>query len=98
MQKKTFNLQKYKLAQVIEGPDMSKFNISKLEMMKEKLEKQYPNIAWTLEEVKKWINKNIFETIYHASIEKSMELSQKDGPYNSFKGSPLSQGIFQFDL
>jgi hypothetical protein len=29
--------------------------------MKEKLEKQYPNIAWTLEEVKKWINKYIFE-------------------------------------
>lgn len=44
------------------------------------------------------INKNIFETIYHASIEKSMELSKIDGPYNSFKGSPLSQGIFQFDL
>jgi hypothetical protein len=58
---KKFNLQEYKLAQVIEGPDMSKFNISKLEMMKEKLEKQYPNIAWTLEEVKKWINKYIFE-------------------------------------
>jgi len=58
---KKFNLQEYKLAQTIEGPDMSKFNISKLEMMKEKLEKQYPNIAWTLEEVKKWINKYIFE-------------------------------------
>uniref|UniRef100_A0A6C0ET16 ribonucleoside-diphosphate reductase n=1 Tax=viral metagenome TaxID=1070528 RepID=A0A6C0ET16_9ZZZZ len=44
------------------------------------------------------VNKNIFETIYHASIEKSMELSKKEGPYSSFEGSPLSQGIFQFDL
>jgi ribonucleoside-diphosphate reductase alpha subunit len=44
------------------------------------------------------VNKNIFETIYHASIEKSMELARLEGPYNSFKGSPLSQGIFQFDL
>ena len=44
------------------------------------------------------INKNIFETIYHASIEKSMELSMINGPYSTFKGSPLSQGLFQFDL
>ena len=44
------------------------------------------------------INKNIFETIYHASMEKSMELSKIEGPYSSFKGSPLSQGQFQFDL
>ena len=44
------------------------------------------------------VNKNIFETIYHASIEKSMELSKIQGPYSSFKGSPLSEGKFQFDL
>uniref|UniRef100_A0A6C0D4T9 ribonucleoside-diphosphate reductase n=1 Tax=viral metagenome TaxID=1070528 RepID=A0A6C0D4T9_9ZZZZ len=44
------------------------------------------------------INKNIFETIYHASMEKSMELSKIQGPYSSFKGSPLSEGKFQFDL
>ena len=44
------------------------------------------------------INKNIFETIYHASMEKSMELSKIHGPYSSFQGSPLSQGQFQFDL
>ena len=44
------------------------------------------------------INKNIFETIYHASMEKSMELSKVQGPYSSFKGSPLSEGKFQFDL
>lgn len=40
----------------------------------------------------------IFETMYHASLEKSMELAKKDGPYSSFQGSPLSQGLFQFDL
>jgi len=44
------------------------------------------------------VNKLIFETIYHASIEKSMELSKIDGPYSTFKGSPLSKGLFQFDL
>jgi len=44
------------------------------------------------------INKNIFETIYYASIEKSMEISKIEGPYSSFEGSPISKGIFQFDL
>ncbi len=44
------------------------------------------------------INKNIFETIYHASMEKSMELSKVDGHYSTFQGSPLSEGKFQFDL
>jgi ribonucleoside-diphosphate reductase alpha chain len=46
----------------------------------------------------KVINRNIFETIYHASIEKSMELAKEQGAYSSFKGSPLSNGVFQFDL
>ena len=40
----------------------------------------------------------IFETIYHAAMEASMELAQKDGHYETFKGSPLSEGKFQFDL
>jgi ribonucleoside-diphosphate reductase alpha chain len=40
----------------------------------------------------------IFETMYHASLEQSMEMAKKDGPYLSFQGSPLSQGLFQFDL
>jgi ribonucleoside-diphosphate reductase alpha chain len=44
------------------------------------------------------VNKNIFETMYHASLEKSMELSKLDGPYNSFTNSPISKGIFQFNL
>ena len=44
------------------------------------------------------INKNIFETMYHASLEMSMEISQKEGAYSTFKGSPASQGILQFDM
>jgi ribonucleoside-diphosphate reductase alpha chain len=44
------------------------------------------------------VNKLIFETIYHASIEKSMELSKEHGYYKSFFGSPISKGKFQFDL
>jgi len=44
------------------------------------------------------INDLIHETIYHASMETSMEIAKVDGPYHSFKGSPLSQGKFQFDL
>ena len=35
-------------------------------------------------------NDLIFETIYHASMETSMEIAKEDGPYESFKGSPLS--------
>ena len=44
------------------------------------------------------LNKEIFETIYYAALEKSLELSKRDGPYETFKGSPISEGIFQFDL
>lgn len=44
------------------------------------------------------LNVEIFETIYHASLEASMELAQKYGSYDSYEGSPLSQGIFQFDM
>ncbi len=44
------------------------------------------------------VDRLIFETMYHASLEKSMEMAKVDGPYSSFQGSPLSQGIFQFDL
>ena len=46
----------------------------------------------------KQINKNIFETMYHAALEASMEAAQQDGPYSSFKGSPASEGILQFDM
>ena len=49
------------------------------------------------EEAKK-LNKEIFETIYFASMTASKDLAIKDGPYETFKGSPLSKGKFQFDL
>jgi ribonucleoside-diphosphate reductase alpha chain len=44
------------------------------------------------------LNDLIHETIYHASMETSMEIAKEDGPYETFKGSPLSEGKFQFDL
>ena len=44
------------------------------------------------------INKRIFETMYHAALEQSCELAQKDGPYETFANSPASQGLLQFDL
>jgi len=44
------------------------------------------------------LNKDIFETIYYASMEASMELAIKEGPYSTWEGSPISQGIFQFDM
>ena len=46
----------------------------------------------------KQLNAAIFETIYHAAVEASAELAEKDGPYESFAGSPASQGKLQFDL
>lgn len=44
------------------------------------------------------LNKEIFETIYHAAIEASCELAKDDGWYESFPGSPASHGLLQFDL
>ena len=44
------------------------------------------------------VNRNIFETLYHAAMETSMELAMEQGPYSTFRGSPLSEGKFQFDL
>ncbi|MCA6380416.1 MAG: ribonucleoside-diphosphate reductase subunit alpha [Cytophagales bacterium] len=44
------------------------------------------------------LNKDIHETIYFAAMEASMELAKKDGAYETFKGSPISKGIFQFDM
>ena len=49
------------------------------------------------DEAKK-LNKDIFETIYYAAMEASMELSKKEGAYESYKGSPVSKSIFQFDM
>lgn len=44
------------------------------------------------------LNKEIFETIYFGAMETSMELAQVEGAYETFKGSPVSKGIFQFDM
>jgi ribonucleoside-diphosphate reductase alpha subunit len=44
------------------------------------------------------LNKDIFETIYYASMTASKDLAKVEGPYETFKGSPVSQGIFQFDM
>jgi ribonucleoside-diphosphate reductase alpha subunit len=54
-------------------------------------------IPFNSEEAKQ-INRRIFETIYHAALEQSMELAKCDGPYECFAGSPASNGILQFDL
>ena len=46
----------------------------------------------------KQLNKEIFETIYYASIKASCDLAKTQGTYASYEGSPISQGKFQFDL
>jgi ribonucleoside-diphosphate reductase alpha chain len=46
----------------------------------------------------KQLNKEIFETIYFAAMTASKDLAIAEGPYETFKGSPLSKGKFQFDL
>ena len=44
------------------------------------------------------LNKDIFETMYFAAMVASKDEAIADGPYETFKGSPLSEGKFQFDL
>ena len=44
------------------------------------------------------LNKEIHETIYYASMTASKDLAKVEGPYETFKGSPVSKGIFQFDM
>ena len=44
------------------------------------------------------LNEKIQETNYHGARVASMELAKKEGPYETWKGSPISQGIFQFDM
>lgn len=46
----------------------------------------------------KELNIKIFETIYHGALEASNELAAKDGPYETWVGSPAQQGQLQFDL
>lgn len=44
------------------------------------------------------LNEDIHETIYFGAMMASMELAKKEGPYETWKGSPISEGIFQFDM
>jgi ribonucleoside-diphosphate reductase alpha chain len=55
---------------------------------------RYP---FTSDEAKK-LNKDIFETIYYAAMSASKDLAKVDGPYETYPGSPISQGIFQWDM
>ena len=44
------------------------------------------------------LNREVFETIYYASMTASKDLAKVDGAYESYAGSPVSKGIFQFDM
>lgn len=46
----------------------------------------------------KKLNQEIFETIYYASMTASKDLAKIHGPYETYKGSPVSKGIFQYDM
>ncbi len=50
------------------------------------------------DEKSKIINKHIFETIYFAAMTASKDLAKKQGSYATYAGSPISKGIFQFDM
>ena len=44
------------------------------------------------------VNREIFETIYYAALTESKELAKKEGPYETYAGSPVSKGILQYDM
>ena len=44
------------------------------------------------------LNREVFETIYYASMTASKDLAKVEGPYETFAGSPVSKGIFQYDM
>ena len=44
------------------------------------------------------LNREVFETIYYASMTASKDLSKEFGPYETYAGSPVSKGVFQFDM
>ncbi len=54
-------------------------------------------MPFTSDEAKK-LNQDIFETIYYAAVTASMEEAKKDGKYETYKGSPISEGKFQHNL
>jgi len=55
------------------------------------------NISFDSDEARQ-LNKLIFETMYHAALEESCELSKDDGRYESFDESPASKGELQYDM
>jgi ribonucleoside-diphosphate reductase alpha chain len=52
---------------------------------------------FTSPEAKK-LNRDIFETMYFASLRASCDIAKEQGTYSSYKGSPISKGILQFDM
>ncbi len=49
-------------------------------------------------EAARQLNKEIHETIYYAAMTASKDLAKTDGPYETYAGSPVSKGIFQYDM
>lgn len=54
-------------------------------------------MPFTSDEAKQ-LNQDIFETLYFAAVTASMEMAKEEGPYSTFKGSPISEGQFQHNL
>lgn len=54
-------------------------------------------LPFTSDEAKQ-LNQDIFETLYYAAVTASAEEAKKEGPYQSYKGSPISKGEFQHNL
>jgi ribonucleoside-diphosphate reductase subunit M1 len=44
------------------------------------------------------LNKDIFETIYYSALSESCNMAEKDGPYETYAGSPVSEGVLQHDM
>jgi len=55
------------------------------------------DMAFDSDEARK-LNALIFETMYHASLTESATLAKEEGPYETYEGSPVSQGLLQFDM
>jgi len=54
-------------------------------------------MPFTCDEAKK-LNQEIFETLYFAAVTSSMEIAKANKPYSTYKGSPMSEGEFQFNM
>ncbi|WP_224484219.1 ribonucleoside-diphosphate reductase subunit alpha [Robertkochia aurantiaca] len=54
-------------------------------------------LPFTSDEAKQ-LNQDIFETLYYAAVTASMEMAKEEGPYETYKGSPISNGEFQHNM